>query len=260
MFKRKKNGGTQKRSTIVDSETSSSDSDSSRDFSSRVKRSKSNPLKTSTASTAKISAPDYSSTIDHSHSKQLAKTDEATKESILHAKDPITESGNFSAAGPYKVDFQKPTQPGSLSVGLKSASNIKSTTSQDYQPDVCKDYKLTGFCGYGDSCKFLHMREDYKAGWQIDREWEIGGGKTESRDQGEGKGQGQGKCSESRDQGKAGDVPSTCPICDKNFTSPVVTQCGHYFCEKCFLTKHKKKQNCFVCGVNTKGVCKPFKG
>ncbi|RLN67090.1 hypothetical protein BBJ28_00009930 [Nothophytophthora sp. Chile5] len=41
----------------------------------------------------------------------------------------------------------------------------------DYQPDICKDYKETGFCGYGDSCKFLHDRGDYKSGWQIEKEY-----------------------------------------------------------------------------------------
>ena len=25
---------------------------------------------------------------------------------------------------------------------------------------------------YGDTCKFLHDRSDYKAGWQLDREWD----------------------------------------------------------------------------------------
>ena len=33
-----------------------------------------------------------------------------------------------------------------------------------------QDYKETGYCTFGDSCKFAHMREDYKAGWQIERE------------------------------------------------------------------------------------------
>jgi RING finger protein 113A len=40
----------------------------------------------------------------------------------------------------------------------------------DYQPDVCKDYKDTGFCGYGDACKFLHDRGDYKTGWQLEKD------------------------------------------------------------------------------------------
>ena len=34
---------------------------------------------------------------------------------------------------------------------------------------VAKD---TGFCGYGDNCKFMHDRGDYKTGWQLEREWE----------------------------------------------------------------------------------------
>jgi hypothetical protein len=41
----------------------------------------------------------------------------------------------------------------------------------DYQPDICKDYKETGYCGFGDSCKFMHDRGDYKSGWQLEREW-----------------------------------------------------------------------------------------
>lgn len=39
----------------------------------------------------------------------------------------------------------------------------------DYQPDICKDYKETGFCGFGDSCKFVHDRSDYKGGWEIEK-------------------------------------------------------------------------------------------
>ncbi|XP_024993163.1 zinc finger CCCH domain-containing protein 1-like [Cynara cardunculus var. scolymus] len=49
---------------------------------------------------------------------------------------------------------------------------IRASTRFDYQPDVCKDYKNTGYCGYGDSCKFLHDRGDYKTGWQIDKQWD----------------------------------------------------------------------------------------
>lgn len=32
-------------------------------------------------------------------------------------------------------------------------NNIKTITVVDYQPDVCKDYKETGYCGFGDTCK-----------------------------------------------------------------------------------------------------------
>ena len=31
-------------------------------------------------------------------------------------------------------------------------------------PPCRQDYRDTGFCGFGDSCKFMHDRGDYKAG------------------------------------------------------------------------------------------------
>ena len=49
---------------------------------------------------------------------------------------------------------------------LRASAHIRLSTRFDYQPDICKDYKETGYCGYGDSCKFMHDRGDYKSGWQ----------------------------------------------------------------------------------------------
>jgi RING finger protein 113A len=42
-------------------------------------------------------------------------------------------------------------------------------------------------------------------------------------------------------------------ICEKGFKDPIVTICKHYFCEKCALQNYVNDQNCFVCGVQTKG-------
>ena len=62
---------------------------------------------------------------------------------------------------------------------------MRATVRWDYAPDICKDYKETGFCGFGDSCKFLHDRSDYKHGWQLERESEQGVyGQKEGRWQG----------------------------------------------------------------------------
>lgn len=74
----------------------------------------------------------------------------------------------------------KDTAAGNASSGMvrkgpiRAPENIRSTVRWDYQPDICKDYKETGFCGFGDSCKFLHDRSDYKHGWQLEQEWEEG--------------------------------------------------------------------------------------
>ena len=48
--------------------------------------------------------------------------------------------------------------------------HYRATSRFDYQPDVCKDFKDTGYCGYGDACKFLHDRSDYKSGWQLEKD------------------------------------------------------------------------------------------
>ena len=55
---------------------------------------------------------------------------------------------------------------------LRASANVRLTFIMDYKPDICKDYKETGYCGYGDACKFLHDRGDYKHGWQLDKDWE----------------------------------------------------------------------------------------
>ncbi|CAJ2659729.1 unnamed protein product [Trifolium pratense] len=55
---------------------------------------------------------------------------------------------------------------------LRASAHIRVSSKFDYQPDICKDYEETGYCGYGDSCKFMHDRGDYKSGWQMDKEWE----------------------------------------------------------------------------------------
>ncbi len=66
---------------------------------------------------------------------------------------------------------KKDTAQGNASSGvarakgpMRAPSNLRATVRWDYQPDICKDYKETGYCGFGDSCKFMHDRSDYKHG------------------------------------------------------------------------------------------------
>ncbi|KAH7479869.1 hypothetical protein PRIC1_008579 [Phytophthora ramorum] len=123
----------------------------------------------------------------------------------------------------------------------------------DYQPDICKDYKETGFCGYGDSCKFLHDRGDYKSGWQIEKEYAEKEKKRQKRLQ-EGRDPDEesdedkdGKESEKEDQ-------FACTICRGPFRNAVETICGHFFCETCALKQFKKSSRCFNCKKQTNGV------
>eukprot|EP00249_Psilotum_nudum_P011106 c22969_g1_i1 orf=646-1632(+) len=131
---------------------------------------------------------------------------------------------------------------------LRASAHIRWSVRFDYQPDICKDYKETGYCGYGDACKFMHDRGDYKSGWQMEREWDEE--KKRERDQ-ILLGMEEEKEEEEADDD---DLPFACLICRQPFNDPVVTLCRHYFCEHCALKHHARNKNCFVCNKPTSGV------
>ncbi|XP_017781901.1 PREDICTED: RING finger protein 113A [Nicrophorus vespilloides] len=146
----------------------------------------------------------------------------------------------------------KDTAAGNASSGLvrrgpiRAPANLRATVRWDYQPDICKDYKETGFCGFGDSCKFLHDRSDYKHGWQLEKEWQAGEYGQDSDDD---------KKYEIDSDGD--DFPFKCCLCRESFVNPIVTKCKHYFCEECALKQYKKTTRCFACNAQTNGVFNP---
>ncbi|XP_076625640.1 RING finger protein mdlc [Colletes latitarsis] len=150
---------------------------------------------------------------------------------------------------------KKDTAAGNASSGMvrkgpiRAPANLRATVRWDYQPDICKDYKETGFCGFGDSCKFLHDRSDYKLGWQLEREAATG----EYNNSGD---EDDKKYEIDSDEES---LPFKCFICRNSFTDPVVTKCKHYFCEKCSLEHYKKSTRCYICNTQTNGVFNPAK-
>jgi RING finger protein 113A len=103
--------------------------------------------------------------------------------------------------------------------------------------------------------KFLHAREDYKQSWQLEKEWEIS---TKGKDvrgtvvASAGKTETEGKTSQN-DKPRE-DIPFACVICKGPYKYPIVTGCGHYFCEPCALKRYKKDPTCAICGAGTGGV------
>lgn len=124
---------------------------------------------------------------------------------------------------------------------IRGTQHIRTVTTMDYQPDVCKDYKETGYCGFGDTCKFLHDRSDYLAGWQLDSLTNSSARHAEA-------------VSDEDPEDDGDDVPFACLICRKPFTDPVMTQCGHYFCSACAIKRYSKTGKCFACGAQTHGL------
>jgi RING finger protein 113A len=109
----------------------------------------------------------------------------------------------------------------------------------------------------GLNCKFLHAREDYKQGWQLDREWEnvtkgkknMGSTVVASADR--------NKPAEEDDEDEDAmleNIPFACIICKESYKTPVITRCGHYFCEPCALKRYRKDPSCAACGSGTNGV------
>eukprot|EP01067_Filipodium_phascolosomae_P001831 Filipodium_phascolosomae@DN2165_c0_g1_i5.p1 len=159
---------------------------------------------------------------------------------------------------------------------VRSQANIRISCRFDYQPDICKDWKETGYCGFGDSCKFLHDRSDYKSGWQLEKEWEEaqqmkmrknrekmrsyrhgGSGKPDghSNEREQVIGLEADADSDSSDEGDG--LPFACLECRKRWTlemKPVVTKCGHYFCENCALESFIRNPKCCACNENTDGI------
>jgi len=128
---------------------------------------------------------------------------------------------------------------------IRAPTNVRSTVRWDYEPMICKDYKETGYCGFGDTCKFMHDRSDHKHGWQMDREFEAG--ENEESDD------------EKYVISDEDEFPHKCGICRGEFKNPVSTKCKHYFCESCALAHYRKSQRCALCGVQTSGMFNPAK-
>lgn len=110
----------------------------------------------------------------------------------------------------------------------------------------CRISFLIGFCL--DTCKFLHDRGDYKTGWQLEKEWDEK--------------QKNGAADEENyeiNEDEEDNLPFACYICRDEFVDPVVTNCEHYFCEKCILAEFKKSHKCPICSNNTEGILKVAK-
>ena len=262
--------------TVSDSESGYT---STEDEGRRVKRRKKTAIVTATSNTAphKASTQELSATtFAADRSAHISETNDATKtsnwfdESTPDAKSllgtarnrsakPDREAepdndGTYKGAAGYQSFIQKnPNAPSRVVGPVKAPTNIRTITVTDYAPDVCKDYKQTGFCGFGDSCKFLHAREDVKQGWELDKDWEKVGGEKGRRGGKAVKSLAEAEDSEEEDAALEG-IPFACIICKKSYTNPIVTKCGHYFCGGCALQMFRRNPIGAACGAGTGGV------
>ena len=261
--------------------SSDSDASSSEDeYGQRIKRQKKAAGVTATSENAPVTGrtalPRTIYTADRA--KPITSANDATKQSdwfeegstdSLSAKRLLgstralvsesQSSDSYKGLANQKSYIQKNPDSAVRSVGpVKAPTNIRTITVTDYAPDVCKDYKQTGFCGFGDNCKYLHSREDYKAGWQLDREWEniskgrknLGSTVVASADRSKTANDDE----DGEEESALDNIPFVCIICKEPYREPVVTRCGHYFCEPCALARYRRDPTCAACGTGTNGV------
>lgn len=268
--KRAKNVNIRKRPATPPPDQSESESDYTDDEGGvRIKRRKKEGVTTTTAGPKRAQNLSKSTAFEADRSTNIAANEDATKASnwytdaALAAKDapnssvtktetvvPDATDGKYQGTAKYSNFIQKNPDAPNRQVGpVKAPTNVRAITVTDFAPDVCKDYKQTGFCGFGDSCKFLHAREDYKQGWQLDKEWENVGKKDKTGNKNKG--------DEDMDEEEKmlQQIPFACIICKESYKSPMVTKCGHYFCQKCAMGRYMKdkKKTCAACGADTGG-------
>jgi len=240
--------------------------------------------------------------------QQYASTDKpsdqdiATRTAQHHPEEQSTkETGNDSNGGGMNMNTntnQNEQEDKKLYKGTKEARNkflagplkaptfVRTTSRFDYQPDICKDYKDTGFCGFGDSCIYLHDRGNTMSGWQLEEEYEKKKKEAQDAKQREM----DLFCREIGGGGKNGDMhtdtdtyadgatgsgditadglPFACYLCREAFKDPVVTSCNHYFCQNCIMQHVKDNSTngssgsvsasmssaCPICQKDTHGV------
>src|SRR5690606_23505049 len=92
-------------------------------------------------------------------------------------------------------------------------------------------------------------------GWQLDREWEnVTKGKRNLAGTTIASAGRKAEEEEDDEEAELEGVPFACIICCEGYKHPVVTRCGHYFCEACALGRYRKDPSCAACGSGTGGV------
>ncbi|KAK9642175.1 RNA-splicing factor, variant 2 [Aspergillus fumigatus] len=66
--------------------------------------------------------------------------------------------GTYKGAANYSSFIQKnPNAPTKQFGPIKAPTNVRTVTVMDFAPDVCKDWKQTGFCGFGGMYLFFFL-------------------------------------------------------------------------------------------------------
>lgn len=172
-----------------------------------------------------------------------------------NAQDMATRTNDEDGVLP-SVNKKTSTDPHRTGIGpIRGSQHIRISARFDYQPDICRDFFDTGYCGWGDNCKYAHIRYSewsmHKDGafWDTEKQWQeeqrkkkLGLDKLEEE--------------EKKQQAELADgIPFACHMCRKSFDDPVETNCKHYFCFKCIMDRYNANdKTCPICSAKLSGV------
>ncbi|KAK8813178.1 hypothetical protein WA158_002770 [Blastocystis sp. Blastoise] len=202
---------------------------------------------------------DDNTALDRDARALAEKALQMNQEENKDGKEVYRGSNNYHQYIPKTMDQIRANKFTGTQGPIRAPAHINISNRFDYEPCICKDYKETGYCSFGDSCIFLHDRSDYKSGWEIERDYqEEERKKREALEKGEEYNPSDDDnkyiIESSSDDDEDGDnLPFACYMCKKEFVKPVVTNCHHYFCQKCALDYYKKSTKCACCGAQTSG-------
>ena len=106
------------------------------------------------------------------YAKKNQEISKAIREGELNPRVYRGENGYASYFAQSEDDLRQKKFSGTLKGPQKAPTFVKVTTRIDHNPERCKDYYEHGYCGFGDTCIFIHDRGDYKSGHQLDQEYE----------------------------------------------------------------------------------------
>lgn len=150
-------------------------SDSGSDFTSsddeegrRIKRRRTNVAVTASSASNVIRRPDEVKTAapaplttSNDATKSAEWYDENLNEKDLlgttRAKPAVSDAGvdgKYKGAANYQSFIQKNPDAPSKFGPIKAPTNVRTVTVTDFAPDVCKDWKQTGYCGFGGKYSF----------------------------------------------------------------------------------------------------------